>query len=210
MDQAFFVRRDAEHHLLHEGCDFPVEHGSLVRLHHEVIVKAVLPRAPEFFTRARELLTNRPDVHIPSTAFHGLDHDVVLGEGRAVEDHLPTLRIEGIVHALVHGVLDGLHLYPAGGVIVADQVIEDRHDGTLTEQLCTTDTRLGPEHLAGQLLAVLVPELDEVVREVGVGHPFLQEFAIFITEFDVFPGGFYTIFHTIRHINQIVDFSEIW
>ena len=209
MDQAFFVRRDTKHHLLHEGRNLPVEHGPLVRLHHEIVVEAVLPCAPEFLTRARELLTDRPDVHVPSTAFHGLDHDVVLGEGRAVEDHLPALRIEGIVHALVHGVLDSLHLYPAGCIVVADQVIEDRHDRTLTEQLRTTDTRLGPEHLAGQLLAVLVPELDKIVREVGVGHPFLQEFAIFITKFDVFPGGFYSVFHTIRHINQIVDFPEI-
>ena len=209
LDQTFLVGRDAEHHLLHEGCDLPIEHGPLIRLRYEVIVEAVLPRAPEFLTRARELLTDRPDVHIPSTAFHGLDHDVVLGEGRTVEDYLPALRIEGIVHALVHGVLDGLHLYPAGCIVVADQVIEDRHDRTLAEQLRTTDTRLGPEHLAGQLLAVLVPELDEVVCEVGVGHPFLQELTIFITEFDVFPGGFYTVFHTIRHINQIVDFPEI-
>ena len=194
---------------MHEGCDLSVEHSPLVSLHHEIIVKAILPRAPEFLAGTGELLTDRPDVHVPSTAFHGLDHDVVLGEGRAVEDHLPALRIEGIVHALVHSVLDGLHLYPAACIVVADQVIEDRHDRTLTEQLRTTDTRLGPKHLTGQLLAVLVLELDKIVREVGVGHPFFQEFAIFITKFDVFPGGFYTVFHTIRHINQIVDFSEI-
>ena len=120
MDQTFFVGRDAEHHLLHEGCDLPVEHGPLICLHYEIIVEAVLPRAFEFLTGTWELLTDRPNVHVPSTAFYGLDHDVVLGEGRAIENHLPTLRIEGIVHALVHGVLDGLHLYPAVGVIVAD------------------------------------------------------------------------------------------
>ena len=78
----------------------------------------------------------------------------------------------------------------------------------MTVDLGTTNTRLCAVHTCTELTTVLAAVFDEVLSEVGVRDPILQERTLVVLGLDVGTEVLYAVVHGIRDVEHAIYSTE--